>query len=165
MRHFRLPIGIVPHVHEWGVAALYFWILPLLQQSFSRSRQSINRYHCGWCLIYQDSTFYVSIFLASGKGREAIEKPQTLHYYFLLFQVCVLQCFIPHRVSLSNVKLGVLYKNLTQRLSGNCCIHPYFPMFGKGSLRRLRIQIDPEKKNYTLLGKEENNSAEFGVSL
>ena len=96
------------------------------------------------------------LFLAR-EGREAIEKPQTLHYYFLLFQVCLLQCFIPHRVPLSRVKLGVLYKNLTQRLSGNCWIHPYFPKlfilnsFRKGSVRRLRIQIDPEKKNYTLL--------------
>ena len=43
-----------------------------------------------WCTPYQDSTFYVSIFLVSGKiweeGRER-EPPPSLHYYYLLIQV------------------------------------------------------------------------------
>ena len=49
----------------------YFRIGPRLQQSFSCSRQSKNRFYSAWCITYRYSTFYVSIFLVSGKrGRE-----------------------------------------------------------------------------------------------
>ena len=58
--------------------------------SFPCSWQNINRYHSAWCTTYQDSIFYVSIFVVSGK-REREEKhkdtPSSLHYYFLFFQV------------------------------------------------------------------------------
>ena len=62
-----------------------FRIRPRLQQSFPCSRQSINWYHSAWCTICQDSTFYVFIFLVSGK-REGEEKhretPPFIHFLF-----------------------------------------------------------------------------------
>ena len=75
-----------------------FRIQPCLQQSFPRSQQSISQYHSAWSTTYQDSFFYVSIFLVSGK-REGEEKhrepPPSLHYYFLFFQVWCSSIFFP----------------------------------------------------------------------
>ena len=99
---------------------------------FPHSRQSINRYHSAWCTIYQDSTFYVSIFLVSGK-REGKEKyrvtPPSLHYYFLsFFQVgCTsLYCHVLfHTGFFSDAKKWrELIKNLTVlKLPGCLYIH------------------------------------------
>ena len=65
-------------------------IRPHLQQPFPLSRQSINQYLSAWCTTYQDSIFYISVFLVSDK-REGEEKyrepPPSLHFYFLFFQV------------------------------------------------------------------------------
>ena len=47
--------------------------LILYNYFFSRSLLSINWYLSAWCTTYQDSTFYVSIFLVSGK-REREER-------------------------------------------------------------------------------------------
>ena len=61
-------------------------IRPHLQQSFPLSRQNINQYLSAWCITYQDSIFYISVFLVSDK-REGEEKyrepPPSLHFYFL----------------------------------------------------------------------------------
>ena len=81
---------------------------PRLQQSFLHTRQSISRYHSEWCITYQDSIFYVSIFLVSGK-REGEEReretPPSLHYYFLLFSSRVYCHVIKHRGLFSHEKL------------------------------------------------------------
>ena len=94
-----------------------FRIRPRLQQSFPQGLQSINRYHSAWCTTYQDSIFYVFIFLLSGK-REGEEKHRethpSLHYYFLVFQVGCTAMFYSTQgfCSVARYWRG-LYKNLT----------------------------------------------------
>ena len=49
---------------------------------------SIYWCHCAWWTPFQDSTFYASIFLVSGKlegEKEHRETTPSLHYYFLSF--------------------------------------------------------------------------------
>ena len=79
----------------------------VLQQSFSCSRQSINRYHCAWCATYKDSTFYASIFLVSGKreGEARERNPSFSSLLFSFFPSRVYCHFIPRRVLFSNKKL------------------------------------------------------------
>ena len=88
---------------------LYFRKRSCLLQSFPRSWQSINWYHSAWCTTYQDSTFYVSIFLVSVKReveKEHRETPPSLHYYFLFSKYGILPCLIQHRVLLRCKKIG-----------------------------------------------------------
>ena len=85
--------------------------------SFPCSQQSLNRFFSVWCTTYQDSTFYVFIFLVSGK-REGEEKqretPPSLHYYFLIFQEGCTAMFYSTQGSVQPQKnWGELYKNLT----------------------------------------------------
>ena len=94
-----------------------FIIRPRLQQFFTCSRQSINRYYSAWHTTYQDSIFYVSIFLADGK-REGEEReretPSSLHYYFLFFEVGCTAMFYSTQGSVQpQENWRELYKNLT----------------------------------------------------
>ena len=91
-----------------------FRIQPCLSQlSFPRSQHIINWYHSAWCTTYKDFTFYVSIFLVSGK-REGEEKHRKttpfLHYYFLFFQVGCTMHVIPHMVLFSHKPLERVVK-------------------------------------------------------
>ena len=91
-----------------------FRILPRLNQSFPCSRHSVNWYHGEWCTTYQDSTFYVTIFIVSGKreGEERGKKLSSLDYNFLFLQVgCTAMLFNTGFCSAWRI-WGELYKNL-----------------------------------------------------
>ena len=67
------------------------------------------------------SMFPFSLFLGRRWGMRSIEKHLRLcTNIFFLSKQGVLPCFIPHKIPLSHVKLGVLYKYLTVlKLRGN----------------------------------------------
>ena len=85
-----------------------------LKKSFPCSRQSINRFHSVWYTTYQDSAFYVSIFLVSGK-REGEEKPLflcTIIFFLFLSRVYCHVLFLTGFCSATR-NWRKLYKNLT----------------------------------------------------
>ena len=94
-----------------------FRIRPHIQQSFPCSLQSINLYHSPWCKTYQDATFYVSIFLVSGKMKGKGARERNTSFSALLFSFfpsrgCTAMLFHTGFCSATR-NWRELYKNLT----------------------------------------------------
>ena len=101
------------YINYWGVAA----VVPQNTASSTVifSSQTAENKPVSLCMVHGappirvlHSMFPFSSFLAIWEGNEKHkEKPPSLHYYFLFSKQGVLPCFIPHRVPICRVKLGV----------------------------------------------------------